>query len=162
MMSEDGVPLSDPAVSGAPQEFERRVRSLLEESAERLDGSVRSRLTRARYAALEARRSPVRGTFGAWLPVGAGAVAASALVAVALIVGVHRGSTTVARVSSVPVMAAAAAPSAPSVDDLELIADNDAIELPNADDYDFYEWAAAQPAPKSAGEPKSGGEEIGS
>jgi hypothetical protein len=49
----------------------------------------------------------------------------------------------------------AAAPGAPSVDDLELIADNDAIELPNPDDYDFYEWAAEAGA-------KSGGEEIGS
>jgi hypothetical protein len=46
-------------------EFERRTRALLLESAERLPGSVRSRLTQARYAALAAQssqRSP-------WSPV---------------------------------------------------------------------------------------------
>ncbi len=137
--------------AGAEADFERRVRSLLDESADRLDGRLRSRLTRARYAALEARPAPTRA-WNRWAP--AGALAATLVIAVGLFV-----NRDLARPVHVPVAAVAPAPAtdpaaAPSVDDLELLADNDAIELPNAEDYDFYEWAAAQA--------KAGGEEIGS
>ena len=135
-------------------EFEQRLRALLEDSTERLDGRIRSRLTRARYAALESRGSVARSAWRGWAP--AGTLAASVLIALGLFA--NRGLTPPARAPQAPVVAAEM-PAAPSVDDLELLADNDAIELPNADDYDFYEWAAAEA--KSGGD-KSGGEEIGS
>jgi hypothetical protein len=138
-------------------EFERRLRSLLDESADRLDGRVRSRLTRARYAALDSRPTSARTAWSRWAP--SGALAATLVIAVGVFVNrdlAIRGlSAPAGRAPAVAsVTTPAEAPAAPSVDDLELLADNDGIELPNADDYDFYEWAAAQA--------KSGGAEIGS
>jgi hypothetical protein len=112
----------------AEREFEGRTRALLQQSAEGLPGALRSRLTQARYAALEAHRTvaPVRAR--GWMR--AGAAAAAVLVALLILVP-HRGGA--------PVMALAGGP----VDDLELLAESDAVPL-NEDqdvDYDFYEWA---------------------
>jgi hypothetical protein len=154
MTVEECVPLP-----GEHEEFQGRVRALLEESVERIDGRVRSRLNRARHAALEARQTPVRRlgwTFGP-----AGAVAATVLVALGLFSTGHlelappRPLASPAASVSASAVAPTAASTAPAIEDLELIADNDAIELPNPDDYDFYEWAAEAGA-------KSGGAEIGS
>jgi len=152
MTVEERVPLP-----GEHEEFQVRVRALLEESAERIDGRLRSRLNRSRHAALEAQQMPRRRS--GWTVGPAGAVAATLLVALGLFSTGHlelappRPLASAAATGSA--VTAAAAAGAPSVDDLELIADNDAIELPNPDDYDFYEWAAEAGA-------KSGGEEIGS
>ena len=54
-------------------EFERRTRELLLESAERLPGSIRSRLTQARYAALAAHQSSMQSPslVRRWMPAGA-------------------------------------------------------------------------------------------
>ena len=115
--------------------FERRARTLLEGSAQSLSAGTRSRLTRARYAALEHRTGVAASDWWRrWLP--AGAVSAAAL-AVLLIVG---------QIS---------APKAPQAsvggDDLELLADSDALAIAQdqpaqeADlDYEFYAWAATE------------------
>lgn len=113
-------------------EFERRMAALLQDSADHLPGSVRSRLTQARHAALAARAD----SGSVWwtrrlLP--AGAVAAAALVAL-LVVIPHR-----AAVPTTPMVAAA------SPEDMELLlTDSDAVTLTSDQDVDddFYEWAA--------------------
>lgn len=114
-------------------EFERRTRALLQESVATLDGATRSRLTRARHAALEQARSS--GALGAMLPpwrrwLPAGAIAASAL-AVLIVIGQQ---------SPGPAVQANANGSG---DDIELLADADGLALAQESDvdYDFYEWA---------------------
>jgi hypothetical protein len=111
------------------EEFERRTRELLQESVAHIDGATRSRLTRARYAALrEAAASPSRSPlWQRWLPAGA---IAAAVLAVLIVVG-QQGAPSL--------QANTAAPG----DDIELLADADALALAqeSEDDYDFYEWA---------------------
>jgi anti-sigma-K factor RskA len=110
-------------------EFEQRTRAVLEDSVSRLDGRTRSRLTQARYAALEQGRRSQRLWWRAFAP--AGAVAAAAVLAIALWVGR-------------PGLDAPLSASQP-FDDLELLADNDAFDLAeDSVDLDFYEWAAAE------------------
>lgn len=115
--------------------FERRARLLLMESVERLPAGIRSRLTQARYRALDSRRSWSRTILRRWAPAGA----AVAAVAFALLIGVgpHMGKS-------------ALNPSGPfanaAPEDLEMLADSDGVQL-NADqdvDYDFYEWAVSE------------------
>ena len=116
--------------------FERRARTLLEGSAQGLSAGTRSRLTRARYAALEHRTGAAASDWWRrWLP--AGAVSAAAL-AVLLVVG---------QIS---------APKAPQAsvgggEDLELLADSDALAIAQDQpaqeaglDYEFYAWAATE------------------
>jgi hypothetical protein len=120
-------------------EFEHRTRATLDESVARLDGRVRSGLTQARHAALEELAAQRSGRAGwrAWLQLRtlapAGAVAAAALVAVVLWSG--RGP-----VGGGALVADGASP----IEDLELLADNDALAVSADGDYEFYEWAAAQ------------------
>ena len=105
--------------------FERRARELLHDSVERVDAATRSRLTRARHAALAGAARP------AWLHLRVlapgGAVAAVALLAVLLWDGSHHPATD----------------SGSALDDLELLADSDGYELSQEPDLDFIEWAAA-------------------
>ena len=68
-----------------------------------------------------------------------GAVAAAAVVAVVLLLGRNPAGF----VSGVEPGGA--------IEDMELLADNDAMELGTDNDYDFYEWAAAQDANADAG-----------
>jgi len=113
--------------------FERRAQQLLADSVERLPAATRSRLTRARYAAL-APRSPWRRSIARrWVPAGAGAVVAAVLV-VLFMVG-PRGENP-------PLNALANA----SPDDLEMLADSDGVQLSRDQDldYDFYEWAVSE------------------
>lgn len=115
---------------GSLDEFARRTRALLQESVANLDGAMRSRLTRARYAALEqaaAGNSPA-WSWQRWLPAGA---IASAVLTVLIVVGQQRATP--------PLQASAPA----SGEDIELLADADGLALAQeADvDYDFYEWA---------------------
>jgi hypothetical protein len=120
--------MSHEAETDLDREFEQRARSLLLGSAEALPGALRSRLTQARYAALEAQRPAVPVRARGWM--GAGAAAAVALVALLVLVP-HRGSA--------PVTALAGGP----IDDLALLAETDAVPLTEDQDvdYDFYEWA---------------------
>jgi hypothetical protein len=116
-------------------EFERRTREVLEESVTRIDGRVRSRLTQARHAAVEAataRRRPLFSRLFTLVPT-AGAAAAALMVAMVLWHGGGR-STGVETTS-------------PPTADLDLLADTDGLDLVE-DGGDgsgsFYEWAAEQ------------------
>ena len=114
-------------------EFERRARQLLLESVQGLPAETRSRLTRARYAALSSPPSWSRNLTRHWMPAGAGALAAAVL-AVMFMVMPRADSPTVNPLAS-------AAP-----EDLEMLADSDAVQLGRDDDvdYDFYEWAVGE------------------
>jgi ferric-dicitrate binding protein FerR (iron transport regulator) len=128
--------IGDPTEPGS-SEFEQRARSLLLQSAEQLPGAVRSRLTQARHAALAARPARAPSFARRWLPAGAAAAVALAL----LVVYVPHGTGTAEN----PVANA-------GLEDIELLTDNDAVPL-NGDqdvDYDFYEWAADEAAGAAA------------
>jgi hypothetical protein len=123
-------------------EFEQRTRAWLVQSAERLPGSVRSRLTRARYAALAAHASPQSSTaVRRWVPAGAVAGVALAL----FVVLAPHGSGVPARVGT----------SGPALEDIEMLTDSDALPLSGDQDvdYDFYEWAAGESTSGSASAP---------
>jgi hypothetical protein len=122
--------------SGQISEVERRMRQVLEESVSRTDARVRSRLNQARHAALEAAVSSAgrshNKTF--WrlqtLMPATGAVAAALVFAIVLWGRPeHRlpleGSQT-------------------AVEDIELIADDEALNLMEEGDRSFYEWAVSQ------------------
>jgi hypothetical protein len=116
-----------------PSEFEKRTRVLLEDSVSRVDGRVRSRLNQARHAALDAMPSKRRSFLQhEWLTL-SGTVAAAALLAVVL--------WTRTPDTQLPVVADA---TQTSFDDLDLLADADALDLIEEDDDAFLEWAAAQ------------------
>ena len=110
-------------------EFEKRTQEVLEESAGRLDGRTRSRLTQARHAALEQLAQPSRHWWRAYVP--AGAAAAVAVLAVVIWSG-----------------RAPAPPTSPLVspaEDLELLADAESQDfLDDGQDLEFYEWAAGE------------------
>jgi hypothetical protein len=121
------------------QAFERRARQLLLDSAEALPAVTRSRLTRARYAALSSRPSWSRRLSRHWMPAGAGALAA-AVVAVMFVVMPHGENPAVN-----PLVGA-------TPEDFEMLADSEAVQLGPDDevDYDFYEWAASEATGASA------------
>jgi hypothetical protein len=121
----------------ASDEFEQRARVLLEQSAEQLPGAVRSRLTQARYAALAAQSARAPSFARRWLPAGAAAAAALALLVVYGPQLRDAGETPISNAG---------------LEDIELLTDNDAVPL-NGDqdvDDDFYEWAAAEAAGAAA------------
>jgi len=111
-------------------DFEKRTRELLEESAARLDGRTRSRLTQARHAALAQLAQPARHWWRSYVP--AGAAAAVAVLAVVMWSG---------RGSEIPPVVPGASP----VEDMELLADADAPDfVDDGEDLEFYEWAAGE------------------
>lgn len=123
-------PVTDPLT-----EFERNARRVLEESLARIDARTRSRLNQARNAALEtALARPRRGWHSFTVMPAAGAAAAALLVAVMLW---HRGPTGV---EPAPFEVR---PPAVTAEDVDLLADKDALDLMEGWD-GFYEWAAAQ------------------
>jgi len=122
-------------------DFEHRLQALLDESVQRVGGRARSRLTQARHAALaEAARSsrwwPLRALTRTrhrpllWMPT-AGAMAAAVLVAFVLWPHAPQGSPGVE-----------ASPT--NVEDLDLVADREGMDLMQSGDGQFYEWAMAQ------------------
>jgi negative regulator of sigma E activity len=111
------------------EEFEKRTQEVLEESAGRLDGRTRSRLTQARHAALAQLAQPARHWWRAYVPVGA--AAAVAVLAVVIWSGQPPGTAQTLVVSP--------------VDDLELLADAEAQDfVDDGEDLEFYEWAAGE------------------
>lgn len=119
-------------MSQEPTEFEKRARVLLEESSGRFDGRTQSRLTRARHAALAQLQKPARAPWWRWsVPAGA---AAAAVLAVVIWVGhppAVEGPATLASLKS--------------VEDFELLTDADAPDfVDDAEDVEFYEWAAGE------------------
>jgi len=105
-------------------DFEKRTQEVLEESTSRLDGRTRSRLTQARHAALAQLENPARNWWRSYVP--AGAAAAVAVLAVVI----WSGPTQ---------------PVASPVEDMEILADAEAPDfVEDADDLEFYEWAAGE------------------
>jgi hypothetical protein len=119
--------------------FETRARALFQDSVDKLDYATRSRLTRARHAAIEAAGRPawyLRWT--TWTP--AVGVTAAAVLGVALMVGSPLGQH-----GTLP-------DGQSNFEDLELVASSegsgDTMEMLQ-DDIDFYDFAdkAASPDP---------------
>ena len=109
-----------------PTDFEKRTQEVLEESAGRLDGRTRSRLTQARHAALAQLEQPSRNWWRSYVP--AGAAAAVAVLAVFM----WSGPRTQPPVAS-------------PVEDMDLLADSDAPDfVDDGDDLEFYEWAVGE------------------
>jgi hypothetical protein len=129
-----------------PSAFEQRARLLLNDSVERLPAAIRSRLTRARHAALSSRPSWQRSLVRRWAPAGAGALAVAvvALIFTMMPQGENSGLTAAGPFSN-------AAP-----EDLEMLADSDGVQLSGDQDLDndFYEWAVGEA--KGAGAPSVG------
>jgi hypothetical protein len=117
--------------------FERRSRELFRESVEGLDMRVRSRLTQARHAALDAAGKAARRPWfflpmRVWTP--AAGVSAAVLLAAALWLGAPLGNHTM------PV-----AETQPGLEDLDIVAasdegSGDALEMLQ-NDLDFYDFA---------------------
>ena len=116
-------------------EFEKRTRELLADSVQRVDGRVRSRLNQARHAAIEeATKRPSLWRRFSLMPA-AGAVAAAVLVAFVLLPHSHRGDSGTEGSGRA------------GMEDLDLLADSDALDLVSSDETDtgqFYEWAVDQ------------------
>jgi hypothetical protein len=121
-------------VSETETEFERNARTVLERSISRIDARTRSRLNQARQAALAAasRRRPLwlRGTT---LMPATGAVGAALLLAVVLW---HREPTGI----ETPMPEGQRS----SMEDMDLLADSEALDLLDGWDGPFYEWATSQ------------------
>ena len=120
------------AVNEPLTEFERNARAVLEQSLARIDARTRSRLNQARHAALEAAGTRRRAWWRSLtlLPT-AGAAAAALLVAAVLLWHRQPGGEP-------------AVLEAQHVEDMELLADGEALELLDGWDGPFYEWATAQ------------------
>lgn len=112
--------------------FEQRAGQALRDSAEYLDGATRSRLARARALALQ-QPADRRSLFSFRHLAPMGATAAAVLL-------------TVLYVGRSPLNVNGEGTAA--LDDMELLADADALDLSEESDLDFVQWAAAMgPAP---------------
>ena len=122
-MSPADEPLSD---------FERNARALLAESVQRTDARTRSRLNQARQAALAAAARPQRRWLGglSLMPV-AGAAAA---VVAAVLLWQHQPGGNIGLTDGQHV----------TVEDMDLLADSEGLDLVEQGDGSFYEWAVAQ------------------
>lgn len=121
-------------VSESVTEFERNARMVLERSISRIDAHTRSRLNQARQeavAAATARRRPL------WLrgPMLMPATGAAVALLLALVLW-HREPSRI----EMPVSEGQSA----SVEDMDLLADSDALDLLEGWDGSFYEWATSQ------------------
>jgi len=122
-------------IEDMPGEFEKQARGLLEDSVSRIEGRIRSRLTQARHAALAeaTRRRPLFLRRFVLMPA-AGAVAAAALVALVLWPHAPKGELPLGE------------PGHATVEDLDLLADGDGLDLVSSEEADgaFFEWAVDQ------------------
>jgi hypothetical protein len=116
--------------------FEARSREVFQESVDAMDMRLRSRLTQARHAALDAaaaaKRRPWLLRFGTWTP--AAGVTAAALLGAVLWFGLPAGNHGLT-----------AADSQPSLEDLDIVASTDegagdALEMLQ-NDLDFYDFS---------------------
>jgi hypothetical protein len=124
--------------------LEVRSRLVLVESLSRIDAQTRSRLNQARQAAVAAAARPsllmgLQQALRRHALMPAGAAAAAALVAVFML-------------SSGPHLAHPVADNpAGTLDVLDLVTDDDAMNLMEENDSSFYEWAAEQDDSAGAG-----------
>ncbi len=121
-------------------ELERRARTLFDESVEGLDGETRSRLNRARQAAVAEARHAARNPWRQWLPLAA--AASVALLAVILWRVPGSGPAPSARNSD----------AAPAAEVVEMLGATDDVDM-ISDDPEFYRWLAVQglPGPNGSG-----------
>jgi hypothetical protein len=122
-----GPHLSGGGDSGS--EFEQRTRALLLASADALTGTVRSRLTQARHTALGMRATQRHYRLQRWVPVGALAAAALALL---VVLTPHRLQ---------PPSVAASVVANGTLDDIDLLASDVPLSADKDVNYEFYEWA---------------------
>jgi len=121
-------------------ETERRARELFDASVEGLDGETRSRLNRARHAALAEAERARHSSWRAWLP----AAAAASVAIVAVVLWRIPGDS--------PHRSAANAESAPAAEVVEMLATSEGLDVAS-EDPEFYAWLATRelPAPNGAG-----------
>jgi hypothetical protein len=119
----------------AEEAFQARSKELFDESVERLDGRTRSKLTQARHAALEELRAGSPRWRGFRLPAAGLATLAVAAVLVVAWTGLDRSAAPLA--GPLP------------LDDLDIVADSDNLEM--LQDVEFYAWLedTAVPDPHS-------------
>ncbi len=127
--------------------FEERSRALFDDSVSSLDFALRSRLTQARHAAMDAAsaRRPWLPLFASWKPVAG--VSAAAILGAFLWLG--------SPLDPRPITVSADGQS--NLEDLEIVASSDegaddAMDM-FQDDIEFYDWAdkAANSAPSAQG-----------
>ena len=113
-------------------DFERHARMLLEESVSRIDGRTRSRLNQARHAALEAGAAPRRAwRWRSYTLMPAAGVAAALLVTLVLF-------------NREPSVESPVLEGQHAVEDMDLLADSEGLELMDGWDGPFYEWASTE------------------
>jgi hypothetical protein len=124
--------------------MEQHARALLLASAEKLPWSVRSRLTQARHAAVQARNTHRHYWLQRWAP--AGAVAAAAL-ALFVVLAPHR-----TRPVAGPIVANGA------LEDIDVLSSDVPLNVDQDVNYEFYEWAVdeASSAPRAGAGPGGG------
>ena len=119
-------------------ENERRARELFDASVEGLDAETRSRLNRARQAAVAEAERAQHSPWRTWLP--AAAAASVAVVAVVLWRLPADRVDPSARMNG----------TAPAAEVVELLATSEGLEVAS-EDPEFYAWLAAQDLPTANG-----------
>jgi len=119
------------AGSGGPDEalataWQRRARSVFDDSVDRVDARIRSKLTRARYAALDELRT--YESRRRWLRLPVTGLTVAAVAAVAVLVW-NEGNHGVV-------------PGELPLEDMELVAEVDSLEMLR--DVEFYAWVGQQ------------------
>ena len=117
--------------------FERQTKRVFDESVAGLDAATRSRLTQARYRALEERKPTTRSPGWSFTLVPAGTLAATALLAWFLVGQPPPGPDVGLQVAS--------------VDDLEILLAEEPLEM-LGEDLEFYGWLEEQPEFANAGD----------
>jgi hypothetical protein len=108
-------------------DLEERARELFEESVGRLDARTRSKLTQARNRALdEAKKGAARRR---WIWAPAGGFALAAVIAVGIVLSSGRTPPQ---------------PAPAALEDLEIVADVENIDLLQDQDVEFYAWLDEQ------------------
>ena len=115
-------------------QFERRTKQLFDDSVAALDAATHSRLTQARYRALE-QRTPARGGWR-WSLLPAATLAATALVAWLTVWQAPPASEAV---------------QAASLGDLEILLGEEDLEMLD-EELEFYGWLEEQPELATAGD----------
>ena len=108
-------------------DFEERARALFEDSVERLDARTRSKLTQARNRALdEVKKGAARRR---WILAPAGGFALAAVIAVGVVMWSGHPSQQ---------------PGPAALEDLEIVADSEDLDLLQEQDVEFYAWLDEQ------------------